>query len=931
MNDDGQRHPDSDTRNDEAGDDQRVSAPRLPAAGGNSVNEAYADTHPVLPAINRFDKKRKSTSAEDEEPAQTPDTAGVDESPSGDGVAADSRERETERTSSSDGKQLGEAPAESTVSGGDVADAAATEHTRDGTSGEGSPGGSMASSESATRTGDVSETERSMTEEKASGHTGDEASTEALPDGDTPGTALDDEAPSDEAPQDDATSGAATSDASSSETSPRASDGGESLDGDDESRDVHEAPSAEDGESIDEDGESIEEDEGTEETASHAGTSSTSAEIAALDAGEQESLAKADTGDNPAVEKDAETDDDSASSAASFADDDALADTVVMTVDEEESAETPEHADPVDHTRELPVLRAEELWFIYDEPPSALSPGTEIEGDGHTFLVVAGLGVQTFERRYRVTMDGKAQSLLLKQGARGASFVRYGLEAEALGAVHEDDEPVAGIPRVYAHWCDDDHEYLVTDMPGGRPYAHVLSEGKIDLAEHVAILKDLTRIVHRFHSAGYIITSLRPTSFDVVPGHSHPVQIADLLNLCETVEPPPYPLASPFTAPEITEQSPADEGADIFSIGALLYRIVTGEDVQSTSRSGFYSPATPATRQPMVSQILARTLGAPSERFFDVSDLEKALEQLEHELAPQLRIDVALRSSTGINPMRIVNQDSGGYHEIRRMHRSVQRHVGFYCVADGMGGHEEGDRASELATSGALRCFQQLALEIDHDGWRDGCAALCKRIAAAGSAHLVDTIREEGGARRMGTTFTGVLVVDDCVALAHLGDSRAMLFRDDTLELLSEDHSLVGMMVKAGQMTEEQAEQADEKNILMRSLGADHPVRPELFDGLEAKRDAGVFKARPGDRIILVSDGVWGMVPRPDIARLCREHANASELCDVLCNEAIRRGGGDNVVVLTLDFQHEAPILGAASLNESLSGGGATSESEAHA
>ena len=186
---------------------------------------------------------------------------------------------------------------------------------------------------------------------------------------------------------------------------------------------------------------------------------------------------------------------------------------------------------------------------------------------------------------------------------------------------------------------------------------------------------------------------------------------------------------------------------------------------------------------------------------------------------------------------------------------------------------------------------------------------LCRRIASEGSKHLVETVKAEGGGRRMGTTFTSVLVVDGRLSLAHIGDSRAILFRDGKQVYLSEDHSLVGMMVKAGQLTQEEAEQADEKNILMRSVGAEHAIRASLFDGLETMLGTDVCTMSDGDRVILVSDGVWGMIPREIMGAIMGKAKDPGSLADTLCLEAIRRGGGDNVVVVALDFHTEKPLF----------------------
>ncbi len=560
-----------------------------------------------------------------------------------------------------------------------------------------------------------------------------------------------------------------------------------------------------------------------------------------------------------------------------------------------------------EQTRELPVLQAEELWFAHHSPPESLLNLTSLTVEGRSLRLMSCIAVQTYERRYRVLLDGQSTPLVLKQGAKDAPFVRYGVEWRALQDVHAENV-VPGLPRVHAFWTDDDYQYLLIDPSEGHAYVHLYDADDVTMVDHVRILREVARLLGRLHQSGYILSSLRPTSFDVKRnGAKWQVTLTDFLNLCETVERPPYPLASPYTAPEIGEQGPADEGADIYSLGALLFRAITGHELaMGTPKTPYWE--VPSVLVPMVHQVISRTLSLPSERFFDIRDVERALMQLEREQRPQIRVDVAMKSSTGMNPLRIVNQDSGAYLEFKAHHRTQQRHCGYYCVADGMGGHEDGDRASELAVQGALRAFQELLFDTDHDIIRANIAAYCKKIAAAGSRCLVETVAREGGARRMGTTFTGVLLVDNQLALAHVGDSRAILLREGKLSFLSEDHSLVGMMVKAGQMTQEQAEVADEKNILMRSVGADHVIRAELFDGFENTQGVGVLDACPGDRLVLVSDGVWGMLPRPTMRDIMTEAPNAGAAADTLCREAIRRGGVDNVIVVALFFSQDPPI-----------------------
>jgi serine/threonine protein phosphatase PrpC len=571
--------------------------------------------------------------------------------------------------------------------------------------------------------------------------------------------------------------------------------------------------------------------------------------------------------------------------------------------------------DPLEHTRELPALRADELWFVHDSSPRALPPGHELRWQDRTVQILSSVTNHTYERRYRVAVEGIDQPCILKHGAADAPFLRYDAEVAMLNAVFADG-PCAGLPQVFGHWSTDDEQFILIEHLQGTSLAQWLDDHTLNLSAGISVLISLVRLLSRIHCTGHVLTSLRPTSvFLTQPDPTQPdgVFLDDFCNIVETLSPPPYPMASPYTSPEVSERSPADEDADFYSVGALLYRMVSGHDLPTYRQNRPFQPDSAPTRLPLVLQILSRTLTSPSERFIEVEDLERALLQLQRELQPRLLVRHAMFSSTGLNPLRIVNQDSAGYMEVRLTHRTEMHYRGFFCVADGMGGHAEGDRASELAVQGALARFQSLNSELPHDQWRTHNARLCKDMASAASRKLVDTIRAEGTRKKMGTTFTAVLIVDTTLSLAHVGDSRAILVRDDELLILSEDHSLVNMMVKAGQMTAEQAERCGEKNILMRSMGADHPLRPDMLDGLDILTPGLSLDLRAGDRVILLSDGVWGMIPRPDMLRILQSHADTKDACEQLCNEALIRGGYDNVAAIVLDvlptFSPHAAVL----------------------
>lgn len=202
-----------------------------------------------------------------------------------------------------------------------------------------------------------------------------------------------------------------------------------------------------------------------------------------------------------------------------------------------------------------------------------------------------------------------------------------------------------------------------------------------------------------------------------------------------------------------------------------------------------------------------------------------------------------------------------------------------YAVADGMGGHQAGDVASALA------------LET------------LERLVPGGEVPLAEAVREANGAvferstsdravAGMGTTLTAVVVEGRRLRLAHVGDSRAYLFRDGALHLLTEDHTLVNRMVREGKLSEEEARVHPQRSILTRALG----VEPDV------SVDEGVVDANDGDRILLCTDGLTGMVGEEPIRTVLAEVRDPQRAAERLVAEANRAGGLDNITVVILDL-----------------------------
>ncbi|MBP6359358.1 MAG: Stp1/IreP family PP2C-type Ser/Thr phosphatase [Enterococcus aquimarinus] len=212
-------------------------------------------------------------------------------------------------------------------------------------------------------------------------------------------------------------------------------------------------------------------------------------------------------------------------------------------------------------------------------------------------------------------------------------------------------------------------------------------------------------------------------------------------------------------------------------------------------------------------------------------------------------------------------------------------------LADGMGGHQAGDIASRQAVEEIGIAWE--ATTIDDS----------EKAVQWFLQHIQQTnqrIFEKGQSQPtlsgMGTTLEVVTLLDNHLALAHVGDSRIYLFREQRLIALTEDHSLVNALLKSGEITQEMAENHPRKNIITRSLG--------MPGSLEV--DVAIHKIEDHDQLLLCSDGLTNMVSEPKITQILLEAASLQDASQRLIDEANAKGGLDNITVLLIDVGGES-------------------------
>jgi serine/threonine protein phosphatase PrpC len=230
-----------------------------------------------------------------------------------------------------------------------------------------------------------------------------------------------------------------------------------------------------------------------------------------------------------------------------------------------------------------------------------------------------------------------------------------------------------------------------------------------------------------------------------------------------------------------------------------------------------------------------------------------------------------------VGKIRSNNQDSGyaGTH--------------LFVVADGMGGHAGGDVASAIALKRIMQA------DADFTSAQDAEAALQTAISSA-NAELAEAVFEHPELGGMGTTVDAIVAVGDEVAIAHIGDSRIYLLRDGELSQITTDHTFVQRLVDSGRITEEEAMVHPRRSVLMRVLG-DVDSNPEI--------DTMVMRTHPGDRWLLCSDGLSGVVDKDAIQVTLAQDLPARQVGEQLIRKALDGGAPDNVTVVIFDVGAE--------------------------
>ena len=210
-----------------------------------------------------------------------------------------------------------------------------------------------------------------------------------------------------------------------------------------------------------------------------------------------------------------------------------------------------------------------------------------------------------------------------------------------------------------------------------------------------------------------------------------------------------------------------------------------------------------------------------------------------------------------------------------------------FAVADGMGGHEAGEIASTLAVD-TLRAAKADLTKADN----------LRALVVQANITVLDAPTKGIGRLGMGTTLTAAVIDNDRLLIAQVGDSRAYLLHDDQLRRLTKDHSYVQELLNSGEITEAESRDHPRRGVITRVLGFESHTQPDLYE----------LRLAEGDRVLLCSDGLHGMLEDKAIQKVLQDERTAQQCADALVRAANKAGGADNTTVIVIDVMTIAPV-----------------------
>lgn len=364
-------------------------------------------------------------------------------------------------------------------------------------------------------------------------------------------------------------------------------------------------------------------------------------------------------------------------------------------------------------------------------------------------------------------------------------------------------------------------------------------------------------------------------------GFAHSEVGGDSLESLVTLGNGDFCLADLSSCTALTQQEQVNR--DLTFLGMLLFYLATGEELQ---RKGMEETTPPPLRH-FVERAIRGEYATVRDLLSDLASLPTT-----ESLGGSLNLVHGQATDPGLKHPR--NEDAVVAYTFSKEQAGRPVPVGFYLVADGMGGHAAGDVASKIVNQVVTDWLVQA--QVLPDPQRATRKLVAEQLAGELFSQAIqqanESIYRQGRAagNDMGSTVTAALVLGDMATIVNVGDSRTYLLREGRLMQITQDHSLVARLVDAGIIKPEEVRTHPQRNQIYRCLGHKPEVEVDTF----------TLQVRRGDRLILCCDGLWEMVPDPTIQGIVERAPTPQAACEELVAAANRAGGEDNISVIVV-------------------------------
>jgi protein phosphatase len=435
--------------------------------------------------------------------------------------------------------------------------------------------------------------------------------------------------------------------------------------------------------------------------------------------------------------------------------------------------------------------------------------------------------------------------------------------------------------------------YLVVEQLEGNDLRYFLTKNKINIQQSCDWMIQLCQSLSQLHRRKIVHLDLQ-TRYIVVTKDLQRVRLTGFDSAVQLPFKNNNPEISIYSSPELIFNKEVDNRSDIYSLGVIWHEIITGfKPTEENIKDKWFKMPEILEFNPSISPQLNRIINKmlqvnPDERYNNVDELKKDILSLYNSTT------YVVGYYTDVGMVRDSNEDSFSVYTKKYLSQTNSLNYGIFVVADGMGGAKAGEYASAIASKEVSNYISYYLEETSQNNLNDDeIRNILEHAVKRANTFIYKESKENKEYSGMGTTLTAALIYDNQLYIAHVGDSRAYLINQSSIEKITRDHSLVGRLLELGQITQEEALTHPQRNLIYRSLGGFPAVEVEIYQL--------VLKAN--DYILICSDGLYEHINDNEIKTIVLSSDDPSKACKHLINLANIRGGDDNCTVILIKIQ----------------------------